>query len=316
MKTYEEFIAEVLNKRGRYLLTEDYKEKHHIQPRCCGGSDEESNLIDLLAEEHYEAHRLLAIENPDNYHLQYAWTMMAFTRKGLKVVSADDYAKARKECARLNRGRKFSEDFKEKCRKAKIGNKNALGHTLTEESKQKIQLTKLKNGTNKWSEEYRRDRKENPRHWKLSDETKRKMSESKKGVKFSDEHKKKLSEWQKGQPKPSSRYKRTPEHIAKIRESRIKSGKTEPGNKGKICINDGRKVKYIGINESIPDGWVKGNISYLWFNDGIYSYKVNPLDEYKYIGKFIRGKNKLPRKIEVPDMEEAESIENNVEELE
>lgn len=54
-------------------------------------------------------------------------------------------------------------------------------------------------------------------------------------------------------------------------------------------------------------------ISYLWFNDGIYSYKVNPLDEYKYIGKFMRGKNKLPRKTAVPDMEEAESIENNVE---
>lgn len=215
--------------------------------------------------------------------------------------------------SKASKGRKFSEDFKEKCRKAKLGNTNALGHTLTEESKQKIKLTKLKNGTNKWSEEYRQKRKENPRHWKLSDETKRKISESRKGIKFSDEHKKKLSEWQKGRPKPSSKYKKTPEHIAKIRESRIKSGKIEPGNKGKICINDGRKIKYIGINESIPDGWVKGNISYLWFNDGIYSYRVNPLDEYKYIDKFIKGKNKLPRKIEAPDMEEAESVENNAE---
>lgn len=37
-----------------------YTEKHHIVPRCIGGSDDKENLIDLTAEEHYVAHLLLA----------------------------------------------------------------------------------------------------------------------------------------------------------------------------------------------------------------------------------------------------------------
>ena len=34
-------------------------------------------MIDLFAKEHYEAHRLLALENPHNSKLQFAWWSMA-----------------------------------------------------------------------------------------------------------------------------------------------------------------------------------------------------------------------------------------------
>lgn len=71
--TYQEFINNILETRGRFGIPEqEYKERHHIIPRCMNGRDEEANLIDLYAREHFIAHKLLAIENSDNYQLIYA----------------------------------------------------------------------------------------------------------------------------------------------------------------------------------------------------------------------------------------------------
>ena len=55
------------------------------------------NVIDLLAEEHYMAHKLLALENPDNDKLQFAWWQMCHCKKDEREyeVSAEDYAMAR-----------------------------------------------------------------------------------------------------------------------------------------------------------------------------------------------------------------------------
>ena len=309
MKTYEEFIAEILNKRGRYLLTEDYKEKHHIQPRCCGGSDDEYNLIDLLAEEHYEAHRLLAIENPENYHLQYAWTMMAFTRNGLKVVSADDYAKARKELARLNselfQGRTYSEETHEKMRKAAIGNKRRLGTKTSEIGLQHMrEAAKLKGPM---TEEAKKKIGDGNRGKTVTNESKKKISEARNGIKFSAEHKQKLSEWQKGKPKPSSTYKHTHEQGQQAWETRRLNGTDGAANKGKICVTDGIKNAYISSNEILPEGWRYGSTQLnhaktynrTWVNDGAFAYFV-PNDELKeYLSKgYKQGKNKLKTKKE------------------
>lgn len=78
--TYEEFINNILETRGRFACGEEYHERHHIVPRCMGGGDEEENLIDLFAREHFEAHRLLALENPNNDKLVYAWWCMSFVK--------------------------------------------------------------------------------------------------------------------------------------------------------------------------------------------------------------------------------------------
>ena len=71
--TYEKFINNILITRGRHGCNESYYEKHHIIPKCLGGNDEENNLIDLFAREHFIAHKLLANEHPDNDKLIYAW---------------------------------------------------------------------------------------------------------------------------------------------------------------------------------------------------------------------------------------------------
>ena len=78
METYEEFINNILNTRGRFACGEEYHERHHIIPICINGTDDEENLIDLFAHEHFIAHKLLSQENPNNHKLVYAWHCMAF----------------------------------------------------------------------------------------------------------------------------------------------------------------------------------------------------------------------------------------------
>ena len=116
-ETYKEFIQNILDTRGRFNCGNEYHETHHIVPRCMDGGDDEENLIDLFAREHYEAHRLLALENPDNKGLVYAWSCMAFvSRNDMQryKLTAEEYEEARKAFSKAATGRKMSEEAKMK----------------------------------------------------------------------------------------------------------------------------------------------------------------------------------------------------------
>lgn len=78
--TYDEFIQNILDTRGRFACGEEYHEKHHIIPRCMDGTDDKGNLIDLFAREHFIAHKLLAQENPNNNSIVYAYGCMAWRK--------------------------------------------------------------------------------------------------------------------------------------------------------------------------------------------------------------------------------------------
>ena len=98
METYEEFIDNILNTRGRFSCGEEYHERHHILPRCMGGSDDDDNLIDLFAREHFIAHKLLAKENPENDKLTYAWWMMSHVKDKNQQrveITPEEYEEAR-----------------------------------------------------------------------------------------------------------------------------------------------------------------------------------------------------------------------------
>lgn len=105
---YQEFINNVLQTRGRFACGKEYHERHHIIPKCMGGNDDEENLIDLFAREHFEVHRLLALENPENDKLVYAWwcmcTLPGSSKKRIDIT-AQEYEEARKKYAE-----KFSGD--------------------------------------------------------------------------------------------------------------------------------------------------------------------------------------------------------------
>lgn len=98
VKTYDEFINNILNTRGRFACGDEYHERHHIIPKCMDGGNEEENLIDLFAREHFIAHRLLALENPDNNSLIFAYTCMAFRQSDTHKryeLTPDEYEEAR-----------------------------------------------------------------------------------------------------------------------------------------------------------------------------------------------------------------------------
>lgn len=69
-------IYENLINRAKLRILEEYTESHHIIPKCIGGNDDESNLVDLTPEEHYLAHLLLVKIYPTESKLVYAANMM------------------------------------------------------------------------------------------------------------------------------------------------------------------------------------------------------------------------------------------------
>lgn len=71
--------------RAKDRLLETYTEKHHIIPKCMGGSDNPENLVSLTPEEHYVAHQLLTKMYPDNGALAKAAMMMTANRPSNKV---------------------------------------------------------------------------------------------------------------------------------------------------------------------------------------------------------------------------------------
>ena len=64
----------ILKAKNRIL--DEYKEMHHIIPRCLGGTDAKDNLIALTAREHFIAHLLLLKIYPHQYSLIKAVNMM------------------------------------------------------------------------------------------------------------------------------------------------------------------------------------------------------------------------------------------------
>ena len=91
---YNEIIsrAKSLNrtrKNGRF-------EKHHIIPRCKGGTDAKENLVLLTPKEHYVCHHLLHKYYPDDKYLFLAYHLMTFSNKqNLQKITAKQYEELR-----------------------------------------------------------------------------------------------------------------------------------------------------------------------------------------------------------------------------
>lgn len=155
--TYYDFIQNILNTRGRFACGNEYHERHHIVPRSIGGTNDEWNLIDLFAREHFEAHRLLALENPNNSKLVYAWWMMSTTRASSQIT-AQEYEEARKIFAQSisgdknpmygkpspRRGTHLSEEQKQHLRDLNTGELSSkYGVPVSEETRQKMRGARL-----------------------------------------------------------------------------------------------------------------------------------------------------------------------------
>lgn len=93
---------ELLCKRGQERLLEngEYYEKHHIIPKCKGGTNLPENLTYLTAKEHYIAHFLLHMTYPKDRSLWFALFCMAFLEtEGQKryLIGSRAFERLRKE---------------------------------------------------------------------------------------------------------------------------------------------------------------------------------------------------------------------------
>lgn len=175
--TYIDFINNILTTRGRFSCDENsYHERHHIKPKCLGGINDKDNLIDLYAQEHFIAHKLLAQENPDNPSLVSAYAIMAFTKnpaqKERYELTPDEYAEARRIFSESRKklysnpenhpcyGTHISEERKQLISRINKGNKYCVGRKYSPETLKKMSIS---------------HKKEN-----LSEETRKRMSEAQK----------------------------------------------------------------------------------------------------------------------------------------
>ena len=154
---YKEFIQNIIDTRGQWNIPDNkYYEVHHIIPKCMGGlpkshkhRTKHENLIWLYPEEHFIAHKLLAEENPDNAALINAWCMMAFPKGKAHrefEISSEEYAEIRKKWSESLRGKKRSEELKEKLHQNCLVNDNygMKGKHHSEEFKQRQRERMLK----------------------------------------------------------------------------------------------------------------------------------------------------------------------------
>lgn len=74
---YQKIYNELMNSRKNRIVHENnYYEKHHIIPKCLGGTNEKSNLVILTFREHYIAHLLLSKIHKKHSGIQYAFLCM------------------------------------------------------------------------------------------------------------------------------------------------------------------------------------------------------------------------------------------------
>jgi hypothetical protein len=100
-------IHDAIIDRARNRTLQGYTETHHVIPRCMGGSDDKTNLVELTAQEHFIVHKLLCEIYPDEVKLMYAYWAMC-NKQGSKrmirdyKVSSREYERAKLAFAELS----------------------------------------------------------------------------------------------------------------------------------------------------------------------------------------------------------------------
>jgi hypothetical protein len=77
---YQKIYNQIIE-RAQTRQLKGYKEKHHIIPKCMGGGNDRSNLVELTAREHFLCHKLLCEIYPTNPKLWYALFLMTIGKQ-------------------------------------------------------------------------------------------------------------------------------------------------------------------------------------------------------------------------------------------
>ena len=111
------------NAKNRDL--EGYKERHHIIPKCIGGSNEKDNLINLTAREHFICHWLLTKCVTNTFYqkkmLNALGKFVQESSKQQRNLNSRQYEIARKAISKANKNRFYTTEMREKIRQANVG---------------------------------------------------------------------------------------------------------------------------------------------------------------------------------------------------
>jgi hypothetical protein len=117
LKIYEDIISNAKSKEKHRMelkkSKKEYFEKHHIIPKCLGGTNDKDNLVLLTAKEHFICHRILVLINPGNEKLIRALFLMSHTNKkqgGRYIPSGKIYERIREEWSIVARSVKRSKE--------------------------------------------------------------------------------------------------------------------------------------------------------------------------------------------------------------
>jgi len=115
-----------------------YKEKHHILPRCLGGKDNQENLVELTAREHFIVHMLLCkfTKGEAKRSMLYAFKCMCYYKK-----DGRDYKINSRIAQKLRSELKFSKKHKINLSLVKKGKpSNRKGKKASNKTKLKIKI--------------------------------------------------------------------------------------------------------------------------------------------------------------------------------
>lgn len=148
LKIYNQIINKAKNE-----IREGYLEKHHILPKCMGGTNEKENLVQLTAREHYICHWLLA-RHYKTPALLSAFAMMHIgTEKHQRNSRNFERARIARRFANLGSNNpmfgkpsaciRHTEETKEKIRQSKLGKKRKpfKRRSPSEETRKKLSLS-------------------------------------------------------------------------------------------------------------------------------------------------------------------------------
>lgn len=200
---------------ARSLDKSIYFEKHHIIPRCLGGTNDKDNIVKLTAKEHFICHLLLVrMVSDKELKAKLSYAVWQITKR--YTVSSNMYSQLRIQLSTNTKGIPKSEKHKAALRKPKANTENMKGGTgrakgtkMSEKSLEKLRasIKKLdRSGSN--NSFYEKTHTEETKQYfrtlftgqKLSDEHRQKISQGlkgkvtwNKGKPASDEHKKNVS---------------------------------------------------------------------------------------------------------------------------
>jgi hypothetical protein len=151
--------------------TTSYVEKHHIIPRCIGGSDHRENIVSLTAREHFVCHLLLTKMTTGKVKQAMCWAVGKFAqvnKNQQRNFTSWEYQKIRENISFARTGKKHSDESRKK---------------MSEKAKGRTPWNKGKTGVQKHSAESNKKRSETLKGRIRTEDFCQKVSNGKKGHK-------------------------------------------------------------------------------------------------------------------------------------